>query len=98
MFCPRFLHKHDHAKIFLVDLLLPVHGFLGSKVRENSYCAPDYPVISQNTSLHFNRLGPFTSPWEVWGGSTFCGSLQLWRNPRSYQHAVASNNGKHTCL
>lgn len=37
----------------------------GLKSERNSYCVSDYPVISQNTSLHFNRLSPFASPWEV---------------------------------
>lgn len=69
----------------------------------NSYCVPDYPVDSQNTSLHFSRLSPFTSPWEVVesGGERkepFCGSPQLQRNFRSYQHAAASNNSKFTGL
>lgn len=37
----------------------------GLQSERNSYCVRDYPVVSQNTSLNFNRLSPFSSPWEV---------------------------------
>lgn len=51
-------------KYWDVDLLLLVCRLLDPKDERNSYWVPDYPFF-WNTSLHFNRLGPFTSPWEV---------------------------------
>lgn len=48
--------------IFFVDLLLRAPELESER---NSYCVPDYPGVSQNTSPHLSRLGPFTSPWEV---------------------------------
>lgn len=79
----------------------------GLESERNSYCVSDHPVVSQNTSLHFNRLCPFTSQWEVGEsvvvvvvgrGSLFVVGFNYGAIPWSYQDAMASNNGKYTCL
>lgn len=102
---PAYFILHNHAQMQKYSSWTCCCSSAGSwaQSERNSYCAPDYPVVSWNTSLHFNRLSPFMSPWEVeesgeGGKEPFCGSPQLWRNFRSYQHAAASNNGKYTGL
>lgn len=86
-----------------MDLLLLVCRLLGSKWEKLLLCSRlscrflEYLPAFSTASVLSCRRGRSESRGRG-GKEPFCGSPQLWRNFRSYQHAAASNNGKYTGL